>query len=147
LATQPVVFTDSSTGSITNWVWSFGDGTTVTNRSNANVTQVYEAAGTYTVSLMVSGPAGSNTNTQAAYITVSPTPTLVSPVLSGGNLILSGANGTPGAPYRILMTTNLAAPMTGWIPVWTNVFATDGSYSFTNSPQTNAAAFFRLISP
>jgi hypothetical protein len=37
--------------------------------------------------------------------------------------------------------------MASWTPVWTNVFAADGSYSYTNSPLTNAASYFRLVSP
>jgi len=146
-ATAPVVFTDASTGSITNWVWNFGDGMAITNLSNASVTHVYAAAGTYTVSLTVSGADGSNTLTQTDYIVASPAPTLGSPVLSGGSLTLSGANGTPGAQYRILSAPSLTLPLASWIPVWTNTFAPDGTYSFTTSPLTNAASFFRLVSP
>ena len=69
------------------------------------------------------------------------------PVLSGGNLILSGANGPAGQPYRILSTTNVALNVTNWVPVYTNVFAPDGSYSYTNTPLTNSANFFKLVSP
>jgi hypothetical protein len=47
--------------------------------------------------------------------------------------------------YRILAATNLAAP--AWLPIWTNVFAPDGSYGYTNSTLTNPANFFRLVSP
>jgi hypothetical protein len=68
-------------------------------------------------------------------------------VLSGGSLTLSGANGTPGAQYRILSAPSLTLPLASWIPVWTNTFAPDGTYSFTTSPLTNAASFFRLVSP
>jgi PKD repeat protein len=146
-ATAPVVFTDASTGSVTNWVWNFGDGTSVTNLSNASVTHVYAAVGTYTVSLTVIGADGANTLTQTDYIVASPVPTLGNPVLSGGSLTLSGANGTPGAQYRILSASSLTLPLASWIPVWTNTFAPDGTYSFTTSPLTNAASFFRLVSP
>jgi PKD repeat protein len=146
-ATAPVAFADASSGSITNWVWNFGDGTAVTNLSNTSVIHEYAAPGTYSVSLTVLGADGSNTLTQADYIVASPAPTLRNPVLSGGSLILSGANGTPGAQYRILSSTSLALPMASWLPVWTNTFAPDGSYSFTNSPLTNATSFFRLVSP
>ena len=146
-AGQSVVFTDASTGNITNWLWNFGDGQSVTNNSGANVTHAYAAGGTYTVSLIVSGSGGSNTNTQTGYIVVNPAPTLGNPALSGGNLILSGTGGSAGAQYRILTTTNVALPMASWIPVWTNVFALDGSYSYTNSPLTDKANFFRLVTP
>ena len=69
--TQSVVFTNSSTGNITSSAWTFGDGN-VANLSGAsagnNVTNIYNTAGTYTVRLIVTGPGGSSTNTQAGYI-------------------------------------------------------------------------------
>jgi hypothetical protein len=34
-----------------------------------------------------------------------------------------------------------------WTPVATNTFAPDGSYSYTQSFLTNAASFFRLVTP
>jgi PKD repeat protein len=60
-------FTSTSTGSITNYSWSFGDGTSSTAQ---NPSHVYSAAGSYTVSLTVTGSGGSNTKTAANYITV-----------------------------------------------------------------------------
>ena len=60
-------FTNTSTGNITSYAWAFGDGTTSTA---ANPVKVYSAAGTYTVSLTVTGPGGSNTQTRTNYITV-----------------------------------------------------------------------------
>lgn len=62
-----VVFTDTSTGSITSWLWSFGNGVTSTTR---NPTYTYQTAGTYTVSLKVTGSSGSNTITKTGYVTV-----------------------------------------------------------------------------
>ena len=149
--TQSVVFTNSSTGNITSSAWTFGDGN-VANLSGAsagnNVTNIYNTAGTpYTVRLIVSGAGGSSTNTQTAYITVKPKAVIGQPVLSGGSLILSGANGPAGQPYRILSSTNVALNVTNWVPVYTNVFAPDGSYSYTNTPLTNVQSFFRLVSP
>ena len=148
--TQTVVFTNTSTGDITNSAWTFGDGN-VTNLSGANVTNnvshVYSNAGPDTVSLTVSGNGGSSNLTQIAYITVKPKVSIGQPVLSGGNLILSGTNGPANQPYRILSSTNVALPLAGWLPVYTNVFATDGSYLYTNTPLTNTARFFILVSP
>lgn len=63
-----VTFTDTSTGSITNWFWSFGDGWTATLLTDG-VVYVYNTAGVYTVTEIVTGPGGSSTNTQASYIT------------------------------------------------------------------------------
>src|SRR4030095_3600753 len=63
-----VNFSNTSTGSITSYAWTFGDGGTSTLASPSHV---YAAAGTYTVSLTVTGPGGSNTQTQTNYIVVS----------------------------------------------------------------------------
>jgi len=63
-----VAFTDTSTGNITNRLWTFGDGAT-TNTTGTNVTHVY-AAGSYGVTLVASGPGGASTNSQPSYITV-----------------------------------------------------------------------------
>jgi PKD repeat protein len=63
----PVAFTDSSTGIITNWSWNFGDGTT---GNTQNPMHLYATAGTFSVSLTVSGPVGASTSTRADYIVV-----------------------------------------------------------------------------
>jgi PKD repeat protein len=60
-------FTSTSTGSITSYAWKFGDGTTSTSQSPSHV---YSAAGSYTVSLTVTGSGGSNTKSAANYINV-----------------------------------------------------------------------------
>jgi autotransporter-associated beta strand protein len=145
--TQTVVFMDASTGSITNWGWSFGDGHAATNNSNANVTNTYGVAGSYTVSLVVSGAGGSSTNTRANYVVVKPKAAISGAALSSGGLVFSGTNGPAGMQYRILTTTNVSLPLANWTPVVTNVFAADGSYSYTNAPGVNPAGFFLLVSP
>ena len=145
--TQSVIFTNTSTGIITNSVWSFGDGNSTTNSLNGNVIYSYSVAGKYTVSLTVTGPDGSNTTTLTNYITALPNPTIGSVVLSNGNLAIGGTNGSPGVQYRILSSTNLALPLPDWTPVLTNVFAPDGSYGCTVYPGASTAEFFRLVSP
>jgi len=141
------VFTNTSTGTITNWVWNFGDGTLITNSTGGNVTHVYAVGGSYNVTLTVSGPGGSNGQTQPNLIVTSPLPTMIAKVsLSGGQLVLDGTNCPAGVPYRILSSTNVALSITSWTPVVTNVFLPDGSYSYTNST-AQKAAFFRLVSP
>ena len=146
-ATQTVIFTDASTGSITNWVWNFGDGNAVTNTSNDSVPHAYSAAGSYTVSLIASGAGGSNTSTLANYVVVKPKTVIGGFTLSGGNLVFGGTNGPAGAQYRFLTATDVSLPLVNWTPVWTNAFGADGSYSYTNTLGTNAAAFFLLVSP
>lgn len=51
----------------TAWSWTFGDGTTSTVQ---NPVKQYASAGTYTVSLTVTGSTGSDTETKTSYITV-----------------------------------------------------------------------------
>lgn len=60
-----VIFTDESTGSITFWEWDFGDGLTSTTQ---NPSHTYTDPGTYTVTLTVTGPEGSDTETKPNYI-------------------------------------------------------------------------------
>jgi PKD repeat protein len=62
-----VTFADISNGSITNWYWSFGDGS-ITDITTKSALYTYATAGTYTVTETVSGPGGSLTNTQVNYI-------------------------------------------------------------------------------
>ncbi|HUK81818.1 MAG TPA: PKD domain-containing protein [Verrucomicrobiae bacterium] len=70
IGTAPLIvtFADTSTGTISNRFWDFGDGGT-TNITTNSVVHPY-AAGTYDVALIVSGPDGVSTNTKASYITV-----------------------------------------------------------------------------
>jgi PKD repeat protein len=64
-----VVFTDVSTGTITNRTWNFGNGVT-TNTMATSFTLAYGTVGTNTVSLTVSGPLGTNKFTRTNYIVV-----------------------------------------------------------------------------
>jgi PKD repeat protein len=66
-----VAFTDASTGAITAWIWDFGDGRT---SGAQHPRHVYTAAGTYTVSLTVTGPGGTDDEVKVGYVTVSPSP-------------------------------------------------------------------------
>ena len=63
-----VRFEHQSTGEITSWEWDFGDGQT--NPTRLSLNHVYTEPGTYTVSLTISGPAGTDTKTIPNYITV-----------------------------------------------------------------------------
>jgi PKD repeat protein len=62
-----VTFTDTSTGTITNRFWNFGDGATM-NVTTTGLTHTYSFPGTNTVTLIVSDPSGSSTNTKAGLI-------------------------------------------------------------------------------
>lgn len=61
-ATAPfaLMFTDQSAGSPTSWLWNFGDGNISSER---NPSHTYSTLGDFTVSLLVTNAAGSNTAT------------------------------------------------------------------------------------
>jgi hypothetical protein len=75
-------------------------------------------------------------------------PTINSPKVSGGNLILTGTGGTPGGSYTWLTSTNLATPVASWTTNTTGTF--DGSGAFSNAIPINHAEldrFFLLRTP
>src|SRR5207248_5646986 len=75
-----VKFSNTSTGSISGYTWSFGDGGTSTL---AAPNHTYAAAGVYTVSLTVTGPGGSNKQTRTNYVKVTPVARITGTPLSG----------------------------------------------------------------
>src|SRR5262245_32832146 len=64
-----VQVSDASTGNISTWAWDFGAGATSSAQTPPHT---YSTAGSYTVSLTVSGAGGSNSTTKSNFITVSP---------------------------------------------------------------------------
>ncbi|RAN78022.1 hypothetical protein B5P43_18495 [Bacillus sp. SRB_336] len=84
-----VAFTDTSVGVPTSWSWNFGDGSTSTSQ---NPSHTYSAPGTYTVILTATNSVGSNSKTQANFI--SATTTVISNL---GGISSLEAFGTPTA--------------------------------------------------
>ena len=83
-----VAFTDLSSGGSTGWAWTFGDGQT---SSAQNPTHTYSSAGTYTVTLDVTGPGGPASQTKTAYIVVG-TAQCVVPNVSAGRMKVPATN-------------------------------------------------------
>jgi hypothetical protein len=52
--------------------------------------------------------------------------------LSGTNLLFHGMGGTAGSNYVVLVSTNLALPLTSWTPLTTNKFDVNGQFRYTN---------------
>jgi len=120
-----VTFTDTSSGTITNRFWDFGDATT-TNTLATTVNHTYETNCTYTVQLIVSGPIGVSTNSQVDYIIVAAPCNfpLSATNASFGDL---GGNGTVTVtPY-----TNVCAWTASSNDSW--ILITGGSVSATGS--------------
>jgi PKD repeat protein len=127
MAPMAVTFTDTSTGTITNRFWSFGDGVT-TNTTATSIVHTYTVAGTNTVQLIVTGPGGESTNTQAGAVTV----TL--PVAPVAGFSATPTSGT--APLAVTFTDTSTGTITNRF--WnfgdggtTNTTATSVSHTYT----------------
>jgi PKD repeat protein len=123
----------------------FGHGNSVTNTTSVSVTNTYAGTGSYTATLTVTGAGGSSTTNGLISIAAYPKPRISSMAPSGASIVFSGTNCPSGVQYRILSSTNLSGSA-NWVPVTTNDFLSDGSFSYMVS-KTNPAAFFRLVSP
>ncbi len=125
-----VTFTDTSSGPITNWFWSFGDGGT-TNVTTNSVLYTYNTGGVYSVTEIVSGPGGSSTNTQVNYITVT-----CGYTLSATNASLGDTGGTGSVAVATADTCPWTAVSNdSWIQI------TGGSVSATG----NAAVAYTVL--
>jgi autotransporter-associated beta strand protein len=60
-------------------------------------------------------------------------PVISNPHLSGTNFIFSGSGGSASGTYYVLTTTNVATPLTNWVPVMTNTYDTNGNFNVTNA--------------
>ncbi|MFA6361911.1 PKD domain-containing protein [Methanoregula sp.] len=98
-----VTFSDYSQGAITDWNWSFGDGSLSSERSPVHT---YRANGTYNVTLAVSGPSGHNTFTYPDCITVGPLPPLAR--------IGVDPQRADYAPLTVILTDTSMGDITGW---------------------------------
>ncbi len=112
-----VVFSDASTGVVTAWSWSFGDGATSTEQNPAHT---YVATGTFDVSLTASGPGGVDATTLVGYVTVSEP----APVVDFGALPTSGT-----AP----LTVGFSDASTNLVTAWSWDFG-DGTTSTLQDP-------------
>jgi len=101
-----VAFTDLSSGSPTSWSWDFGDG--VGTSTAQNPSYIYEAAGTYTVSLTATNAYGSDIETKIDYITVT-TPSTNPPVAD-----FSGSPTSGDYPLTVSFTDLSTESPTSW---------------------------------
>ena len=101
-----VQFTDTSGGTVTEWLWDFGDGTTSTI---PNPNHLYSAPGTYTVSLTVTGPNGSDTRIRADCIIVIEEPPPVPGIDQYTKILLHG-DGADGGTTIADSSTYAHAP-------------------------------------
>ncbi len=119
-----VQFVDQSTGDVSSWSWTFGDGGTSTEQHPLHT---YTIAGTYTVSLGVAGPAGDDSITFTTVIKVDP------PLAP-----LAGFSGTPTTGEQPLVVQFTDSTL-GWVTGWWWDFG-DGTGSGDRDPQHVYAA-------
>jgi PKD repeat protein len=138
IAPLAVTFTDTSTELIANRHWNFGDGAT-TNTLATSVVHTYNVAGTNTVQLIVTGPGGSSTNTQANDIVVFP-PCSFNLSATNASFGVMGGNGL----VTVTTYTNACLWMAGsnasWIQIAGGGVIAAGSSNVTYSVLTNTAS-------
>jgi uncharacterized repeat protein (TIGR01451 family) len=124
-----VTFTNTSTGTITNDVWNFGD--TVTSNTTATVlTHTYNAAGSYMVTLIALGPVGVNTNAKPNLIrALNPPNLMVAPASRDYGTVTVGLTNT--LPFSVINTGDLA--LTGTVAT-VAPFAVSGASSYAVEP-------------
>ena len=127
VAPLAINFTSTSSGSITGYLWTFGDGTSSTS---PNPAKVYAAAGSYTVALQVTGSSGTDTQTKANYITVTAT----------------GDTTPPGMPPNpIAVTQSSSSIQVSWSPAIDNVGVT--GYRLERCQGSNCSSFVEIAKP
>jgi PKD repeat protein len=115
-----VTFTDISTGSITDWAWTFTSGTTTITSTEANPVVNFTVVGEYDVQLVVSNINDSSTMLKTDYIDVLSPATIpgvprdveTEVVNAGANIMLTwlaplSDGGSPITEYTIYSTTTL----------------------------------------
>ena len=102
LAPLTVQFNDASSGAVTSWEWSFGDGAT---SSAASPTHVYTSPGIFAVTLTARGPGGADGETKPGLVTVLPE----APVAAFGAAPTSG-----NAPLTVQFTNASSGLVTSW---------------------------------
>jgi uncharacterized repeat protein (TIGR01451 family) len=128
-----VNFTDASTGTITNRQWDFGDGGSSTAVSPSHT---YTNAGSYSVTLMVFGPAGTDSLTRPGLIIVTNAP--VSADLEVIK-IASPSLGVVGSNLTYTITVTNLGPDTATSITLTDALPASVSFVFASDECTNNA--------
>ena len=162
-----VTFTDTSTGTVTNRLWDFGDGST-SNTAAIQVIHPY-SAGTYRVKLTATGPVGSNSRQRNNYISVTNAParllvtpanqnfgtvtightnTLAFQAINLGSFSLTGAVAVPsGSAFKLASASSFTllggqtnAVLVAFSPPSTNTYTTNVVFTSNAGNSTNAVS-------
>jgi len=113
-----VTFTSIVTGTVDDYHWSFGDGE---QAHSANFTHTYHLAGTFSVTLLITGPGGADQVHYPNYIVVDPSPG--SPQAEFSSDLISGT---------VPLTVTFTAVITGTVESWEWDFG-DGQKAFSGT--------------
>ncbi|HEX4122324.1 MAG TPA: leucine-rich repeat protein [Verrucomicrobiae bacterium] len=147
----PVTFlaaaVDSAANPVTNWTWSFGDGSA---GAGQNPSHTYTAFGLFAAAVVETNNAGVPVAGGALSILATPLPVnlgLISLGVAGSNLVLNGTNGLSGGTYIVLTSATLAAPLSQWTPMATNLLGASGNFSITitNAVSPGVAQRFYIL--
>jgi PKD repeat protein len=127
-----VQFLNRSTGQITSYSWNFGDGN-ISDQEDPQHT--YIVPGTYTVTLIVTGPGGSST-VQSPIVVTAPTPTITNtPSATATNTSIPVSTETPTLTATPTLTTTASATPTA-TPTNTQEVVVLPTETFTQEPPT-----------
>ena len=110
---------DSVSNGVASWHWDYGDGESDVFTGAADPTHLYTSPGSYDVTLVVTGPGGSDTTTRMQYITV----------YGKAVAACTSTATTGGAPFAVTFTDQ----STGSIDTWAWDFG-DGGTSIEQHP-------------
>lgn len=153
LAPLAVTFTNLSTGTLTNELWTFGVGSTLNTNTLLNVGHTYLTGGTNTVTLLVTDSYGRTaTATKTAYITVTvqtipATGTNLTYTVGNGNITINWPSNYVG--WILQAQTNqinvgLSVNTNDWHDVWAS---TNGASMTLPLDPANPSVFFRMRHP
>jgi hypothetical protein len=148
-------------GSLTVSVNSSSSGTAAVDGTGTNITFTPDAnfLGSVTINYTATDIAGFTaagvatvtvTNVPPAPPTIVPTvpPAITNLVFTNGKIVISGTNAQATGVYYLLETTNVALPLSQWMPVSTNVVSTANGFTFigTNVVIPGSARQFYILS-
>lgn len=150
----PVIFSDLSSYTPTNWTWTFSPNTvSFTNGTNANSQNpevIFNATGLYTVTLTASNANGSDSETKTDYISVISntlaTPTLISPADAATGVTIPTAfswSAVTGSGSPITYDLEIATDVGFSSIIDTQNDLTTNSYS-TSSLSSNTTYYWRV---
>ncbi len=122
-----VNFTDNSSGSLTAWKWTFGDGNTSTQQNPA---YTYSKAGKFNVALTTSNAAGSNTVTKYSFINVTGSGSVVP---NSARMVPSTSFSASSTSGNVPLTINFTDSSPGSPTSWKWTFG-DGGTSTDKNP-------------